>query len=154
MIQIPDLNTYKPTRNTQPFQKDYPVFSFAPQYRGQGAFLMQRCNEEGILAKYLYGAVRIYAKKKVVNFYDLIKESVEKHKEHKGLIHKMHKFIENRNCFCVGIKEEDCLYTYERAFERVIVFQFLGDIPLTKNIKSFPTQEEMIEALLLKGVMV
>jgi hypothetical protein len=156
MLQLTDQTNPKPLvrRQGQILSQTNPVYTFKPQFFGQAAFLMNRCEEEGIKTHYQSGGVHIYAKKKREKFEELIRESFTLHKERVGLTAKMHKFSNNKKTFAVGVKDEDCIYTYETAFTRLIIGQYLGYIPQTKYLKVLPTQVEWQIKMIEKGVMV
>jgi hypothetical protein len=155
LLQLTNTNNYKVDRANQRLSQNQPVYSYKPTHRGQAAFIIARCEDEGIYAKYEYGAVRIYAKSKLNKFQEVIKEAITMHRDQVGLNHNVHKYKTLHNhCFCVGVKSEDCLYTYERVFDKIVVYQFLGKIALTKNVKIFTSYDEFYEQMLMKGVVI
>lgn len=134
------------------------VYSFKPNLTGQGVYLVQLCDEEGIKAKMEYGRVRIFAASKISRFKELITQSVKDYSpENRELIHPVHMWSNNAGHFCVifNYKEkEPVLHTYESAFSAVVCHQYVGVIPRVKKSIIHSSKDEMRGALTAMGVFI
>ena len=134
------------------------VYSFKPNLPGQGVYLVQLCDEEGIKAKMEYGRVRIFAASKISRFKELINQSKKDYAvEDKKLIHPIHMWSNNAGGFCVVFNypdEEPVLHTYESAFPSVVCFQYIGKIPRVKKSVIHSSKDDMRWALTAMGVFI
>jgi hypothetical protein len=133
--------------------RSLPKYAFRPTLRGQGAFILACCEDKGLFAKYEYGKIRIFARKKFELFKEIIKQSYQEYKPREGLTYPVHIYRDNKMIMCIGVKSLDCLYTYERRMVDVVKGQFIGVIPTTKKIKIFNSQEEFNDYLRVRRII-
>jgi hypothetical protein len=132
-----------------------PKFSYPPIHRGEAASLQALCENANIQTSFSYGSVRIFSKTKIPQFKDLIAQNLLLFNQKNGLTHKLQKWSWNNNItFCVGLQRDDTIYTYVSVLEKVIINQYRGVIPVTNKINISETREEMLIALIKRGVIV
>lgn len=133
--------------------KGWPKAGFKPKWRGQAAYILNECEKSGIRAKYLYGKVRIYSDLKKKDFLDIIGKSFIVRKERNGLTADVHKWKCDGKLICIGIKDENCLFCTEVNLDKVVIGQYLGNIPVTRKIKVLNNEEEFFREIITKGVI-
>ena len=131
-----------------------PCFGFSPKLRGQAVYILHKCKEEGIQARYCYGEVQIFSRKKLEKFKEVVMSSFKQKSEGPELVKSSHAFYSETALLCVMLKKDDETYVAETHFPTIIELQFMGKIPITKNYIIFRTQHEMKEDLLKKGIVV
>lgn len=125
---------------------DAPKYYYTPVLRGQVAYLLSKCKEEGIKAEYMYGKLYIYNNRKIQVFKEIILKSLSKNftytvedmKKETQYFHVEKKFV------CIAIKSLDLIITTEVSFDSVIYYQFLGKIPVARNYKIYSKYKDLV----------
>jgi hypothetical protein len=131
-----------------------PRYSFISKFRGQACYIITRCREEKVFSKYELGYIHIYSKKKLDLFKKIIEESFKVKMECIPLEKEKVSFYKQGHLLCFMHKPSDCTYVVDKDFEELILHQFKGSLPITKNYKIFRLQKEMKEDILNLGIII
>lgn len=124
-----------------------PAYTFQPELRGQGQYIVHKCREAGIASRYYYGEVQVFAKTKKDKFVEIIEESYDVHEEAPPLEQESQAVWMGGALLCVMLKNGDVTYVTDAHFPQVVETQFMGMIPITKHYKIFRTKYEMLTTL-------